>query len=79
LWLLAQSSHSLVEPIFANLNYTSSQDKHLFKPTNSLHAQANDNNPNVVVSCLTIVIDYGKDLAHDGLKLKDPSLHKEHM
>jgi hypothetical protein len=60
------------------LNDISSQDKHLFEPTNSLHA-IHDNNPNAVASSPIIVIDYGKDQANDGLQMKDPSLPKKHM
>jgi hypothetical protein len=51
---------------------------HLFEPTSSLHA-IHDNNPSVVASSPTIVTNYGKDQANDGLQMKDPSLPRKQM
>jgi hypothetical protein len=69
---LGQSSHNLVKPI-PNLNDTSSQDKHLFEPTNSYHAPIHDNNPNAITSFLAIVTDYEKKQVNDGLQMNDSS------
>jgi hypothetical protein len=53
------------------LNDISSQDKHLFEPTNSYHALVHDNIPNAIALFPTIVIDYGKKQVDDGHQMKD--------
>jgi hypothetical protein len=55
------------------LNDTSSQDKHLFEPTNSYHAPTHDNDPNAVISFLAIVTNYGEKQANDGLQMNNSS------
>jgi hypothetical protein len=62
-------SHNPITPI-PNLNDISSQDGHLFEPTNSYHAPTHDNNPSAVASSLATMTYYGKKEVDDGLQMK---------
>jgi len=62
------------------VNDISSQDRHLFEPTGSNIAPTHDNNPSVVVSSPTTMIDYGKEhVDHDGFQTKDSLGPRKHM